>query len=254
MRSRQSESRRVVIEDGRVPRHRVVATGAIRRGERRARGRVRRIVRLLPGHQVASRISTIVGRDRQIVVVIDVARRAGDIRVAVGEEKSRGVVVECRGRPTYSRVARGTMLKSESCSCRWMDRVRGLLPSRQVTLGVPAVGRRDGQIVIVIDVARSARHVRVAIGQQETRYAVIESGVQPGIEGMARFARGREICRHVIGIRGLLKIRQMTRCTSRRKSHILSGCGVFVALFAFHNGVSAEEWKSIEVLFDRLDR
>jgi len=254
VRSRQSESSRAVIEYGRVPRHRVVATGTISCGERRARGGVSRIVRLLPGGQVASRVSAIVGRDRQIVIVIDVASRTGDIRVAVGEGKSRGGVVECRGRPTYSRVARGTILKSESCSCRWMDRVCGLLPGRQVALGVPAIGRRNGQIVIVIDVARSARHVRVAIGQQETRYAVVESSVQPGIEGMARFARGWEICRHVIGIRGLLKIRQMTRRTSRRKPHILSNCGVFVALFALDHCVSTEERKSVEVLFDRLHR
>ena len=94
----------------------------------------------------------------------------------------------------------------------------------------------------------------MAIGQQETGCAVVELGVQPRVKGMAGFASGREICGHVIGIRGLLKIRQVTGRASRRKSLVLSDGGVLVTLLALHHGVRSEEWKSIEVLLDRLNR
>lgn len=49
----------------------------------------------------------------------------------------------------------------------------------------------------------------MSVGQQETRYAVVELGIQPRIKGVAGFASGREICRDVIGVRCLLKIRQV---------------------------------------------
>jgi len=66
-----------VIEDRRVPRDGVMASGAIRGGERCSRGWVRRIVCRLPGGQVALRIPAVRRRDRQGVIVIDVAGRAG---------------------------------------------------------------------------------------------------------------------------------------------------------------------------------
>jgi hypothetical protein len=46
-----------------------------------------------------------------------------------------------------------------------MCRVIRLLPLRQVTLRIPAVRGCDLEIVIVVDVAGSARHIRVAVGQ-----------------------------------------------------------------------------------------
>jgi hypothetical protein len=47
-----------------------------------------RIIGLLPGRKVASRIPAIRRRNRQIVVVVDMAGRAGNIGMSVCEQKS----------------------------------------------------------------------------------------------------------------------------------------------------------------------
>ena len=61
-----------------------------------------------------------------------------------------------------------------------MRRIIRLLPSRQMASGVAAVGRRNGQSVVVVDVAIRAghdfprgRHL-VSIRQRETRGRVVE--------------------------------------------------------------------------------
>ncbi len=61
-----------------------------------------------------------------------------------------------------------------------MCRIVGLLPGRQMASGVAAVGRSNGQRVVIVDVARRAgrsfprgRHL-VSIRQWETRGRVIE--------------------------------------------------------------------------------
>ena len=82
--------------------------------------------------------------------------------------------------------------------------------------GISAIGWRDLQVVVVVDVARGAWHVGVAVRQQESSGAVVKLGVGPGIEGVAGFAGGRKIRRSVIWIRGFLKIAQVTRSAGRR--------------------------------------
>ena len=77
MRARQRPTRRAVIERRGSPSNRVVARRAIRRGKRRSRCWVRRIVRRLPGRQMASRIAAIRRCNRQCVVIVFVAIRAG---------------------------------------------------------------------------------------------------------------------------------------------------------------------------------
>lgn len=81
--------------------------------------------------------------------------------------------------------------------------------------GVPAICRRDRQSVVVVDMARSAGHVGMAIGQQEARRAVIELRAQPTIKGVARFAGSRKLRTDVVGIRSPLKILQVARRASR---------------------------------------
>ena len=69
----------------------------------------------------------------------------------------------------------------------------GLLPGRQMASGISAIGRRDRQIVVIVDMAERAGHVRVAIGQQESGRAVVELGVHPIVKRMAgRAVRGRK--------------------------------------------------------------
>ena len=72
---------------------------------------------------------------------------------------------------------------------RWprsrVHRSCGLLPSRQMTSGVPAVRRRDRQCVVVVDMAGETGHIRMAIRQQESGGAVIEQPIGPDRDGMA---------------------------------------------------------------------
>jgi hypothetical protein len=60
-----------------------------------------------------------------------------------------------------------------------MYRIVCLLPSRRMALRVSAIGRGDRQSVIIIDVARCASEVGMAVGQQESRSTVIECGCSP---------------------------------------------------------------------------
>lgn len=76
-----------------------------------------------------------------------------------------------------------------------MYRVVGLLPGRQMALGISAIRRRDRQAVVVIDVARSASrnfsavgHEGVRVRQGETKCVVVELAVSPLRNGMARRA------------------------------------------------------------------
>ena len=55
-------------------------------------------------------------------------------------------------------------------------------------------------------------------------------------------------------IRRLLKIRHVARIAIGRKPQVISRSRVLMALFTFHNRVLAKEWKSIEVLLNRLHR
>ncbi len=210
MRAGQCEPCRAVVKRRGHPTDGIVARRTIDGSKRCSRSGVHGIIRLLPGRQVATGVAAIGRRSRQCVVVVDVAGSASHIGMAVGEWKTRRAVIE-RGRsPAYSCMARGAIRDRKRRTGRRMHRIVGLLPCAQVAAGVAAIGRRDGQIVVVVQMAGSAWNVGMAVGQQKTRRAVVEIRVQPGIEGnMAGFAGGGELSRHVIGIDGLLIIRQV---------------------------------------------
>jgi hypothetical protein len=93
------------------------------------------------------------------------------------------------------------------------------------------------------------------IRKQESGGAMIELRIQPVINGnVAGFALRREFCGDVIGIACFLKICHMAGFASSGKTQVISDRSVFVALRAFHDGMRAEERKSVEVLRNRLDR
>ena len=77
MRIRQRKARRAVIESSSGPRDRVVARRAVGCRKRCSGSRVRRVVGLLPGRQMAPGSSASIRRRRQIVIVVDVAVGAG---------------------------------------------------------------------------------------------------------------------------------------------------------------------------------
>jgi hypothetical protein len=94
-----------VIERGRVPAFRRVAVRAIPCRKRRPRSRVHRIVRLLPGRQVATRIPAVGRRNIQTVVVVEVAGCARHIRMPVRQRKTKRRVIEFPVRPLRDRMA-----------------------------------------------------------------------------------------------------------------------------------------------------
>ncbi len=84
-----------------------------------------------------------------------------------------------------------------------------------MALRIPTVRRRDLEVVVAVDVAGRARHIRVAIRQRKTRCVVIELGPQPAIKRVTRFTGGRKLRTDVVRIRGLLIILQVARGTGR---------------------------------------
>jgi hypothetical protein len=84
-----------------------------------------------------------------------------------GQRKPCRAVVECCRRPAHRRVARGAVRCREGISGGRVRRSIGLLPGRQMATGVSAIGRGDRQRVIVIDVAKIARHGCMAVSQGE---------------------------------------------------------------------------------------
>jgi hypothetical protein len=76
-----------------------------------------------------------------------------------------------------------------------------LLPGRQMASRIPAIGRGYRQTIVVVDVAQTAGHVGVRVGQSEAGCAVIENSRSPGSNRVARRAsrsRDREPRGHVI--------------------------------------------------------
>jgi len=125
-----------------------------------------------------------------------------------------------------------------------------------MALLISAIGRGNRQIIVVVDMAERASHIRVAVGQQETGRAVVEFGVHPIIKGMAGGAVGSRkgsSGRRMHGIRRLLPIRQVARRACSRKPNIISDRGVLMTILTFHNRVRAEQRKPVEVLLHRLD-
>ena len=103
----------------------------------------------------------------QCVIVVHMARSAGRRRrghVRSRQSETGNAVIERRRVPTFSRMAGGTIHRRESrssCRVHWIIR---LLPGRQMATRVSAIGRRDRQRIIVVDVAQIAGHIGVPIG------------------------------------------------------------------------------------------
>jgi hypothetical protein len=126
------KSGRAVIERCRRPTYCVVAHRTVRCHKLRTCRAVHRIIRLVPGRQMAARIPAIVQRGRQSKVVIDVARSAGHVGMPVGKWEPCYAVIEWRPCPPVHGVARRTLRNRKKRWSRGMRGVRGLLPSCQM--------------------------------------------------------------------------------------------------------------------------
>ena len=185
----QWESGGTVIEDARGPRRDGVASGAggCRRGEtgsdviwnRAADARSAQKSRLVAAVAIS-------GIER--VIVIYVAGRAGSRRrqMRSGQGETGNAVVEGCSAPACRRVAMRTICRRKRGARSGMHGSVGLLPGRQMATRVTAVRRGDRQTVVVVDVAQIAGHVRMPVGQQESRRAVIEDCGRPTDRRVAR--------------------------------------------------------------------
>jgi hypothetical protein len=61
----------------------------------------------------------------------------------------------------------------------------GLSPGGEVATGISAIGGRNLEIVVVVDVAGGAGDVSVAVGEWKAGGAVIEDGAGPTDGGVA---------------------------------------------------------------------
>jgi len=207
MRPGQREGCGAVIESGSRPIRRRVANRTVCRepGGNMIRDRSAQCRRALPSSQMAA----IAGSRTQCVVVAYMARRAGGRRrrdMQSREHKPSGAVVKRCGCEAHRRVAIGAVSHCESGPGSGVRRGGGPLPAAaivcvQVAAGISAIGRRDRQCVIVIDVAQTAGHGCMAIGQREPSRAVIKYARGPSgdrVAGRAGRSRSRESCRDVV--------------------------------------------------------
>ena len=118
--------------------------------------------------------------------------------------------------------------------------------SRIVVIGLMARDAcRTCQIVVVIDVtirASSRRH-HVRTSKRETSAVVIERGIQPSAGAVALIASLREIRRHVVRIRGSLKILQVAAHAGVGVETVIIG-DVAVGASAGWNCVHARQGKA----------
>src|SRR5450755_3058427 len=212
---------------------------------------MRGIVGLLPGGEVAAGSTAIGGRDLQVVVVVEVAGGASDVGMTVGERKASGAVIEAGCGPTNGGVAGGAVCDGERGACLRVCGAAGLLPGRKVATGIATVRGRDLQMVVVIEVARGAGNVGVAIGEQKSGGAVIEAGAEKRIKTVAPLAiRGSERGTGVgvIGIGGVLPVLQMAGIALRGEAEELADSRARVAGIARHRGVRSEKRKAVLVI------
>ena len=117
-------------------------------------------------------------------------------------EFRRRVVIEGSALPVDGGMAEQAVLRESGSH---VVRIRG--PLKVLQVAALAIGG-DG-CEIVIDVAQVAGRRNVRAGEWERGLRVIEVGGLPGRGSVAGFAALRESRGHVIGIGGLVEVRQM---------------------------------------------
>ena len=184
-----------------------VARGARGRRGGEPRGDVIRNVaaerlRFVPIRQMAAH--AVGGTQR--VVVIDVAGCAGrGIRrlVRSQQRKTGDAVIEGDIGPARRIVTIGAIRSRKGRARRRVWRIICFLPGGQMATRIAAL-HIHREVVVAVDMAGQAGHVRMPIGQRES--AMVEFRSQPTVERMAGFAGRRELCRHVIRIGGFLEV------------------------------------------------
>jgi len=109
---------------------------------------------------------------------------------------------------------------------------------------------RAGQVEVVVDVAVGALTGRhgMSAGERETRRAVIEVRIEPGIHTVAEGAVGGEAAGDVVRSGCSFKVRRVTGVAVCRHRLELAGGASLVTGVAIYGGVRAHQRKTIVVL------
>jgi hypothetical protein len=126
--------------------------------------------------------------------------------VRARQRETGGAVVERSGVPAFGGMASRAIRRRKSGPGGRVYRGGGLLPSRQMASGVAAVRLHSRQGVVVVDMARSAGHVGVPVGQQEARGAVIEGRRGPGNRVVASRTSGHCELRPSGGVHRIIRL------------------------------------------------
>ena len=130
---RQQEPGGAVVERDIRPGRRIVAGGTERCRKGRSGLRMRWIICLLPGGQVATGVAAIVRPNLQVVIIVDVAGSTGHVGVAVGQQESSRAVIKFCAQPVIEIVAALAVARGKGRPCGRVRRIRRLLPVFQVT-------------------------------------------------------------------------------------------------------------------------
>jgi hypothetical protein len=140
------------------------------------------------------------------------------------QSETGGAVVERSGIPAFRGMASRAIRRRKSRPRCRVYRGGRLLPSRQMASRVPALIRPHRQSIVIVDMARSAGHVGVPVGQQEARGAVIEGRRGPRNRVMASRAVGHPKSRARRGVHWIIRLlpsRQVAARISAVRRHNL---------------------------------
>ena len=257
MRAHQGEARNAVVKRRGIPTLGGMAIRTVPRGKAGARRRMHGSIGLLPGGEMAARCAASRGRNLQVVVIVDMAGSAGHVGVAIGQEETGGAMVKDSVVPTCGVVALRAVCGGKGGAGLRMHWIVGLLPGGEMALRVAAIGGGNLQVVVIVDVARGAGYVGVAVGQQKPGGAVIKRGAQPTVKFMATLAIAGGKGRAGAGVNricSVLPIFQVAGITGGAQPEKHPRRGLLVALIALHGGVSAQQWKPVLMIADLLHR
>jgi len=170
----------------------------------------------------------------EVVVSVHVAQTALHVDVRPGQRKCGLRMVKRGGLPSRSCVTHVAGLRDSGGKVIRIGRTL-------VVLHVARHARGCCQTEITVGVTLIALQLGVSASQWETHRAVIEICRRPGRRGVTILAGLRQSQSKVAGIVGLLKIRQVTAHTRRRRPFILSA---HVTGYAIQSRVHARQGKA----------
>ena len=199
---------------------------------RRAGGReTSRRVAGIGGAGVIRSVAGIAVRGSRCEIAADMAAAARHRGVRSGQGERCVVVIESRRSPVGGAVAQRAILGK---AAGHVIGIRGALEGAEVTRNASR-GKPD-EYSAGMAAAAAQSHVRA--GQRKRSLGVIKDRPQPVGGAVADGAVGREACRHVIGVRGLLECRQVAAGAQRRRRRKHS---TGVALRALQRGVRSRQ-------------